>query len=299
MGGEMTGKEKFPDWDRNPRPPVPLPPKLSCDCQVHVYEDQKRYPVRWNIQHEIPDGPFSEAQRVLKVLGFERMVLVHPSVYDTDYSMLKDILRSLPDRSNYRGVVVVKDSVSDAELTELAELGVCGIRFHISARYEAYPKDAFLRTVARAKALGWHIRLHMDGPDLLEYADVLETLTDIPVVIDQMGRLNLESGLEQPAMTWILSMLRRENWWMMLSNGNRISAFDAGWDDAVPFGKAFIEAAPDRMIWATDWPHVRWRKKRMMNDAEEVELLYRYADHDRNLLQKILVDNPARLHGFP
>lgn len=298
MGGEMTGKEKFPDWDRNPRPPVPMPPQGSCDCQVHVYEDQKRYPVRWNIQHEIPDGPFSEAQRVLKVLGFERMVLVHPSVYDTDYSMLKDIMRGLPDRSNYRGVVVVKDNVSDAELHELAELGVCGIRFHISARYEPYPKDAFLRTVARAKALGWHIRLHMDGPDLLEYKDVLETLTDIPVVIDHMGRLDLSSGLEQPAMKWILSMLQRENWWMMLSNGNRISAYDSGWDDAVPFGRAFIEAAPDRMIWATDWPHVRWRKKRMMNDAEEVELLYRYADHDRELLQKILVDNPARLHGF-
>jgi 2-pyrone-4,6-dicarboxylate lactonase len=73
---------------------------------------------------------------------------------------------------------------------------------------------------------------------------------------------------------------------------------DAGWDDAVPFGRAYIEAAPDRIIWATDWPHVRWRKARMMNDAEEVELLYRYVDHDRALIQKILVDNPARLHGF-
>jgi 2-pyrone-4,6-dicarboxylate lactonase len=294
----MTGKEKFPDWDRQPRPPVPLPPAKSCDCQVHVYEDQTRYPVRWNIKHEIPDGSFADAQRVLKVLGFERMVLVHPSVYDTDYSMLKDILRGLPDRSNYRGVVVVKDSVADSELQDLADLGVCGVRFHISARYESYPKDAFLRTVARAKALGWHVRLHMDGPDLLEYADVLENLEDIPVVIDHMGRLDFSQGLEQPAMKWILSMLRRDNWWMMVSNGNRVSAMDAGWDDAVPFGRAYIQAAPDRMIWATDWPHVRWRKARMMNDAEEVELLYRYVDHDRDLLQKILVDNPARLHGF-
>ncbi len=64
-------------------------------------------------------------------------------------------------------------------------------------------------------------------------------------------------------------------------------------------GKAFVAAAPDRMIWGSDWPHVNWRKKRMMNDAEAVELLYRYVDNDRDLLQKILVDNPARLHGFP
>ncbi|MDB5643929.1 MAG: amidohydrolase [Hyphomicrobiales bacterium] len=294
----MDDKEKFPDWDRNPRAPVPMPPSGSCDCQVHVYEDQARYPVRWKIGHEIPDGPFHEAQRVLKVLGFDRMVLVHPSVYGVDYAMLKDILRALPDRSNTRGVVVVKDEVTDRELHELADLGVCGVRFHISARYEPYPRDAFLRTVARAKALGWHVRLHMDGPDLLDYADVLETLHDIPVVIDHMGRIDFSQGLDQPAMKWILSMLTRDNWWMMVSNGNRISAMEERWDDAVPFGKAFIEAAPDRIIWATDWPHVRWRKARMMNDAEEVELLYRYVDHDKALLQKILVDNPARLHGF-
>jgi predicted TIM-barrel fold metal-dependent hydrolase len=84
----------------------------------------------------------------------------------------------------------------------------------------------------------------------------------------------------------------------MVSNGNRLSPMERGWDDAIPFAQAYIGAAPDRIIWGTDWPHVQWRKKRMMNDAEEVELLYRYADNDHALLQKILVDNPARLHGF-
>jgi predicted TIM-barrel fold metal-dependent hydrolase len=113
-----------------------------------------------------------------------------------------------------------------------------------------------------------------------------------------MGRVDFSRGLDQPAVQWILKMLKRENWWMMVSNGNRTSAMESGWDDAVPFGRAYIEAAPDRIIWATDWPHVRWRKKRMMNDAEEVELLYRYVDNDPELIRKILVENPARLHGF-
>jgi 2-pyrone-4,6-dicarboxylate lactonase len=84
----------------------------------------------------------------------------------------------------------------------------------------------------------------------------------------------------------------------MISNGNRLSPMASGWDDAIPIARAFIAAAPDRIIWGTDWPHVQWRKPRMMNDAEAVELLYRYVDHDAALLQKILVDNPARLHGF-
>jgi len=83
----------------------------------------------------------------------------------------------------------------------------------------------------------------------------------------------------------------------MVSNGNRDSKMDDGWDDAVPFGRAYIEAAPDRTIWATDWPHPMW-KKRMMNDAEEVALLYRYVDNDQALLKKLLVETPARLHGF-
>ena len=78
----------------------------------------------------------------------------------------------------------------------------------------------------------------------------------------------------------------------------KTEAMENGFDDAVPFGRLFVAAAPDRMIWGTDWPHVNWRKSRMMNDAETVELLYRYVDNDQALLQKILVGNPARLHGF-
>jgi predicted TIM-barrel fold metal-dependent hydrolase len=84
----------------------------------------------------------------------------------------------------------------------------------------------------------------------------------------------------------------------MLSNGSRLSSMNDGWDDAVPFGEAFVEAAPDRLIWGSDWPHVRWRKPRMPNDGELVELLYRYVRNDQSLIQKVLVENPARLHGF-
>jgi 2-pyrone-4,6-dicarboxylate lactonase len=291
-------KEKFPDWDRNPRPPVPLPPRHSCDCQVHVYGDPKIYPPKLSIGHALPDATFADAQRVLGVLGFDRAVLVHPGPYDTDYRLLVDTLEGLTNRSNYRGVVVVDETVPDKTLERLAGLGVCGGRFHISARYGFLPKDKFLRVVDRLRALQWHVRLHMDGSDFLEYADVLASIKNVPMVIDHMGRVDFSLGLQQPAVRWILKMLGTDNWWMLVSNGNRTSAMESGWDDAVPFGKAYIAAAPDRSIWATDWPHVRWRKRRMMNDAEEVELLYRYVDNDRALLRRILVDNPARLHGF-
>ena len=115
-------KERFPDWDRNPRPPAPLPPPESCDCQIHVYEDERKYPVRWNIAHEVPDGTFADAKRVLRVLGFDRAIIVHASVYDTDYAMITDTLRRERDRNAYRGVVVINDSVTDRELDDLAAL---------------------------------------------------------------------------------------------------------------------------------------------------------------------------------
>jgi 2-pyrone-4,6-dicarboxylate lactonase len=291
-------KERFPDWVRDTRLPNPPPPPNSCDSQFHIYDDTGRFPPKWKIGHELPRANFAEAREMLRRLGFERGILVHASVYDTDYGLLFDSLRQPGVRDSFRGVVVLKDDVSDATLQELQQVGVCGVRFHIAQRYEPYPKDALLRTLHRISELGWHARLHLDPPDLLEYSDVLTQVKDLPIVIDHMGRVDFARGLEQPVCRWIFDRLRNDNWWMMVSNGNRTSAMEEGWDDAVPFGQAYIAAAPDRTIWATDWPHVRWRKQRMMNDAEEVELLYRYVDHDPALIQAILVDNPARLHGF-
>jgi amidohydrolase family protein len=119
-------------------------------------------------------------------------------------------------------------------------------------------------------------------------------------IVDDSGfrsRARLLGGMDRPVIRWLIDMLKQDNWWMMISNRNRDSHIEAGWDDAIPYGRAFIEAAPERMIWGSDWPHPQWTK-RMMNDAEEVELLYRSVDGDTTLLRKILVDNPARLHGF-
>ena len=146
--------------------------------------------------------------------------------------------------------------------------------------------------------MGWHARLHVGGDDIESSADFLDSIKDITVSVDHMAHLHFEGGVEQPACRWLVNKLKNEGWWMMLSNGARDSRMESGFDDAVPFGRMFVEAAPDRMIWGTDWPHVNWKKNRMINDAETLELLYRYVDNDQGLLKKILVDNPARLHGF-
>jgi 2-pyrone-4,6-dicarboxylate lactonase len=296
---ESLVAEKYADWDRALRPPVPLPPAGSCDCQVHIYGDPARYPRQWQISHELPVGGIEDLKRLHAALGIARAVLVHPGPYETDYRLLIDSLEALADKSRYRGVVVVKDSVPDATLARLSELGVCAARFHVAKRYPAYDRAELLRSIARVREIGWHVRLHMDPADLVEHAEILRDIRDVPIAVDHFGSLDFRDGLDQPAFRFLLERLRHENWWMMVANGNRYSKQQDGWDDAIPFARAYIAAAPDRIIWASDWPHPRWPKgKRMVNDAESLELLYRYVENDAGYLKKILVDNPARLHGF-
>jgi predicted TIM-barrel fold metal-dependent hydrolase len=294
-----TASEKIYEWDKQPRMPMPAPPAGSCDCQFHIYADQARFPPLANPPYPpIESATFAQAQKTHKAIGFERGVIVHSAIYGSDHRLLLHALESLNDRDRYRGIAIVDDRVSDQELERLHAAGVRGARFNFVRFFAMEQREAEVRrSIARLRELGWHARLHVNGEDLLENSDLLRSLKDVPMVIDHFGHVGFEGGLDRPVIRWVLDMLKQENWWMMVSNGNRDSKFDTGWDDAIPYGKAFIEAAPERIIWGTDWPHPQWQK-RMMNDAEEVELLYRYVDGDAALLRKILVDNPARMHGF-
>jgi len=288
----------YPQWVRDVRAPVPLPPPNSCDCQAHLFGDPGKYPAGPEAVYTAPDATFADLQKVERVLGFERVVFVHSQIYGPDHRLLLDILEGLADRSPYRAIGRVDETTSDAELARLDAAGFRGTRLTFHPNLRQPPSwQVVARIIDRIKVLGWHLRLHVGTDVVLEYSDRFHAIKNLPVVIDHLGYVDTTRGRDQPACRWICDQLESGNWWVMISNGNRLSPMERGWDDAIPIARAFIEAAPDRIIWGSDWPHVQWRK-RMMNDAEEVELLYRYVDHDRALLQKILVDNPARLHGF-
>ena len=137
--------------------------------------------------------------------------------------------------------------------------------------------------------------MHSAGEEWLDIKHLLSKVK-IPVVIDHLGHPDLRKGLRQPALQMLVDLLRNENWWVMISNFFRVSVEDHGWNDVLPLAQMFIEAAPERTIWCTDWPHVQYRKP-MPNDAEILEFLYRVAP-DQAQRRKILADNPARLLGF-
>ncbi len=298
----MREGRRHSDWNRQTRAPVPLPPSKSCDCQFHIFGDPQKYPLRYDTSFRQPSATFADMRGVLHTMGFERGVIVHTMRYDIDHSLLIDEFEALDpkERANFRAIGIVREGLSDRDMERLNAIGVVGARFNLGARYgQTHDPQTVKRNMDRVREIGWHARLHVGGDDIPLWGDVLASVKNLTMVIDHMGHLDLSLGINQPACQWILHQLKRdENWWLMLSNGNSDSAMETGWDDAVPFGKAFIAAAPDRMIWGSDWPHTGWRKERMLNDAEAVELLYRYVDNDPALLKKILADNPAKLHGF-
>jgi predicted TIM-barrel fold metal-dependent hydrolase len=81
-------------------------------------------------------------------------------------------------------------------------------------------------------------------------------------------------------------------------SGYRSSTGGYPYDDVAPLARGFIEAAPDRCVWGTDWPHPSlFGETHMPDDGHLFDLLGAWAPSDE-LRHRILVDNPARLYGF-
>jgi len=144
------------------------------------------------------------------------------------------------------------------------------------------------------KDMGWHLILHLDATDLAEFDELFKGIP-VPMVIDHMGRVKAADGLEQPAFKVLLEWMKHDKFWVKICGPERVSSQGPPFTDAVPFARKLIEAAPDRILWGTDWPHpnVKW----MPNDGELVDLFAQMAP-EADLQRQILVDNPARLYGF-
>lgn len=274
--------------------PAERPPPGSCDCQFHVYGDPAVYPMIPTRYYEPPRaGTIENAIRMHRTLGFDRGIIVHPSVYGQDHRLLYDMLAQYP---NYRGTAIVDESVSDAELRALDAAGVRGVRFNFSRQWGKVMEDLpFERFADRLGALGWHVKVRTKGAEILEHEALFRRLA-VTTVIDHLGHLDCSRGVDQPAVQLIDELLSRENWWIKVSNADRFSKAGYPWNDALPIAQTFIKTAPDRVIWGTDWPHVNYPKP-VPNDVEMYELFCRYTP-DREIRRKILVDNPARLYGF-
>jgi predicted TIM-barrel fold metal-dependent hydrolase len=287
--------EKYAGAARSASPPAePLPP-MSCDCHLHVFGDPAQYPDRHpNPVHKSLEANVDDALRMHRAVGFARGVFVQPANYVTDHTYLKEALARVP-RGAYRATGIMDDGVSDQELERLHEAGMRGVRFNFVRQFKMAPSpQAFQRCIDRIRPLGWYAKLFIGADEIADYLDMFDRISAVPVLIDHMGR----TPPDHPARKTVVDLLRRDNVWMLLSNGHRMSSEASGWGDIVELGRELYATAPDRCIFGTDWPHTHSQKEGGGPQEDElIGLLYRILP-DAVARRKVLVDNPARLHGF-
>jgi 2-pyrone-4,6-dicarboxylate lactonase len=283
-----------PPPDPHTRKPKFKPPLLACDAHCHVFGPAAKFPYAPDAPYWPPDSPFEALQELHRKLGLQRAVIVHASCHGSDMRVTLDaVARS---GGNYRGTAIIDESYSEKEFQQMHDGGIRGVRFNFVKHLGGRPEMGFFRrTVEKAKAMGWHLILHLDAEDLIELRNEFMKLP-VPMVIDHMGRVKAADGLEHKAFKVLLEFMKNENCWVKVCGAERVSSLGPPFTDAVPFARALIEAAPERVLWGTDWPHPNVGKH-MPNDGDLVDLFPLMAPQPE-MQYKILVGNPARLYGF-
>jgi predicted TIM-barrel fold metal-dependent hydrolase len=236
-----------------------------------------------------------EAHRLLqRRIGTARTVVVNPSTHGTDNSCILDAMAQFGTAA--RGVAVVDTGVTDAELKRLHDLGIRGIRFNL-VQSGATTIEMLKPLSERVKDLGWHVQIHMQGDQIVEAADLLQHLPS-PIVFDHMARIPQPAGVNHPAFGLVLKLLNSGRTWVKLSGAYMDTRTGPPtYADVGKVARAYVKAAPERMVWSSDWPHPTEHADAKPNDAILFDLLADWAP-DEAIRNRILVDNPAALYGF-
>ena len=281
-----------------------MPPD-ACDCHVHIVGPPSRYPMSPERGYTPPEAPVADLLALRRRLGISRNVLIQPSFYGTDNRCLLDALGELGDSA--RGVAVVAPDISDSDLADLDRRGVCGARINLESGENRDPQAARAALDAlagRISHLGWHVQVYAALPVIAAVAEKIAALP-VDVVIDHFGMAQARDEIRQPGFAVLLELVRARRTYVKLSAPYRISQ-RADYADVAPIARALIEAGPDRMLWASDWPHTDRTPGRRpfdihpfrpIDDRAVLGLFAEWCD-DITLERTILVDTPARLYRF-
>jgi 2-pyrone-4,6-dicarboxylate lactonase len=269
-------------------------PAGACDCHAHIYGPFDQFPLGASAPFEPPLAPAQALEGLWKAFGVERGVLIQGSAYGQDHRALLAAIGR--DRNNRRGVALVEPAMPDATLKHLHENGVCGARVnyvrHLNPK--GFDEAACWQVVKRIEPLGWHLELHIDAVDLGRIQEFVRE-SPVEVVIDHMGRVDAALGpLQAPFRTLLELVSSDSRCWVKLSGADRL-AKQGDLQTAGPFARALVKAAPERVVWGTDWPHVNLEAP--LSDEALFKFLVQVAPDDLSR-SRLLVDNPARLYGF-
>jgi len=195
-----------------------------------------------------------------------------------------------------RGVAVVDTNVTDAELKRLHDLGIRGIRFNL-VQAGATTVEMLEPLSKRVNDLGWHVQIHQLGDGIVKIEDILQRLPS-PIVFDHMGRIPKEVGVDHPAYKVIAKLIDKGRTWVKISGAYMDTKVGPPtYADSTKLAQAYVKAAPQRMVWGSDWPHPTEKNDAKPNDAVLVDLLAEWAPEEKTR-HRILVENPAMLYGF-
>jgi D-galactarolactone isomerase len=265
-------------------------PANACDCHMHIYD--AKYPTAPSATLKPPDALVADYKLLQKRIGTTRNVVVTPSTYGTDNRVTLDAMAQIG--ATARGVAVVDTSVADVDLKRMNDLGIRGIRFNL-VQAGATTVEMIEPLSKRVNDLGWHIQIHMKGEQIAGIEDLLLRVPS-PIVFDHLGRLAQPNALDNPGFKTINKLIDKGKTWVKLSGAYQESKVGPpSYADTVPVARAYVKAAPQRVVWASDWPHPTEKEK--PNDAVLFDLLAEWAP-DPAQRTAILVDNPAILYGF-
>ena len=270
-------------------PPATAAPVGAADCHMHIFEEA--FPV-------VPGGlatiaTVEDYRLFRRRLGLSRTVIVAPSGYGVDDSCLLHALRAFGESA--RGVASVDDTVTDSALEHLHAHGVRGVRLNFS-RIASTTTGLLTLLGCRVAGLGWHVQVNMQADRIVEEEDVLGALP-CPLVIDHFGHLPQPEGARHPAMGVMRRLLDQGGTWVKLSGAYLHSKVGAPtYGDYAGQAAELVRAAPDRMVWGSDWPHLTAVGDKP-DGARLFDLLAQWVPEPA-LRRRVLVDNPRQLYGF-
>ena len=277
-------------------PPKLKAPANACDCHHHIYDPARFAMVPTPGRPAPSNGSMQEFRLLQKRIGTTRHVVVQPRNYGVENEVTLDALKQAG--GNARGVAVVRPTITDEDLKRFDAAGVRGIRFSIGdPKSRVVSPDMIEPLAARIAPLGWHIQFYTEPEQVVELADILRRLPT-PLVFDHLGHPALPAGTAHESHAIIRGLIDKGNTWVKLSGAYlNTQVGPPDYPEATKIAQDFVKAAPERLVWGSDWPHPTETEKKP-DDAVLFDLMTVWAP-DEKTRNRILVNNPETLYGFP
>jgi 2-pyrone-4,6-dicarboxylate lactonase len=282
-----------------PRHCMPMTSRLrpgACNAHCHVFGPRDRF----RYAADAPFVPAEDAPREALYelndrLGLQRCVVVQSACHGFDNAVVEHAVAGRP--ADYRGIALLRPDASDAELRRLDRAGMRGVRFNFMPHLgrPASAEDV-LGLADRLEPLGWHLQVHGAPQAVLVELGRAWRRSPVPVVVDHLGRVDAAAGEAGVHFRALLRLLDLPHVWVKVSGIERASRTGPPYADAQALARRLVADFGDRVLWGNDWPHPNLHGP-MPDDAQLAELIHAVAP-GAAALQRLMVDNPARLYRF-